>query len=151
VDPRTFMTTLIANVPSLFLLPKAPMLLSLLPWLLKLLLPSLPWLPRSSVSCGYCDYFCYNYHQDSHCSYGDCSYPCYRGYLVCQCSLLAMVMRTRQKVFALWIFPVLSAFRHILNIATASSITFRCRPLSFGYPFNAERLIKTSRSEPFKN
>jgi len=111
-----------------------------LPWLLKLLLQSLPWLPSSSVSC---DYLCYHdyigchnylYHQDSHCSYGYCGYPCYRGYLIYHCSLLAMVTRTRKKLFALRIFPVLfSAFRHILNIATASSMTCLCRPLSFVY------------------
>ena len=81
---------------------KAPVLLSLLlPWLLKLLLPNLPWLPWSSVSCDYLcchDYIgCHNYlyHQVSHCSYGYC------GYLVYQCSLLSMVMRTRQKLFAI--------------------------------------------------
>ena len=118
------------------------MLLSLLlPWLLKLLLPSLPWLPWSSVSCGSCDYLCYHayigyynyfYHQDSQYSYGYCGYPCYRGYLVYQRSLLAMVTRTRQKLFTRRIFPVLfSAFRHILNIATASSMTSLCWPLSF--------------------
>jgi hypothetical protein len=44
-----------------------------------------------------------------------------------------MVTRTRQKVFVLRIFPVLSAFRNVLNIATASSMTSHCRPLSFVY------------------
>jgi hypothetical protein len=39
-----------------------------------------------------------------------------------------MVTRTRLRIF-----PVLSAFRYVLNIATASSMTSHCWPLSFVY------------------